>query len=157
MRAREREVEGECVCLCLCVLTDGLVHPTSTNLNLLPSFTPTTTNHPTGTSAIWAAQRVPDGHISLVANQFVIRGVKKDHPDFLYSDNLWDAAQRNGLWSPDQGVGAGVGCFMFFWWRCGVACVWNVFVCHTADRLIIVKQQLSHPPPPPTNQLQQQH
>lgn len=66
----------------------------------------------TGTSAVWAAQRVPDGHISLVANQFVIRAVKKggggggagdEDEEFMYSDNLWDVAQRNGLWLPDQG------------------------------------------------------
>lgn len=52
---------------------------------------------------MWAAQRVPDKHLSLVANQFVIRRVRKDHADFLHSENLWDVAQRNGLWSPDQG------------------------------------------------------
>ncbi len=55
---------------------------------------------------------MPDGHISLVANQFVIRAVKKggggggagdEDEEFMYSDNLWDVAQRNGLWLPDQG------------------------------------------------------
>ncbi len=61
-----------------------------------------------GTSAIWAAQRVPDDHISLVANQFTIREIPKDGTKgkaehFMHSSNLWDVAQRNGLWSPDQG------------------------------------------------------
>lgn len=58
---------------------------------------------PTGTSAIWAAQRVPDDHIALVANQFVIRGVKKDDKDFMYSDNLWSVAKDNKLWKPEDG------------------------------------------------------
>lgn len=64
----------------------------------------------TGTSAIWAAQRVPDDHIALVANQFVIRGVPKDDPDnFMYSHNLWSAAIENKLWSPKDGEEAGRG------------------------------------------------
>lgn len=58
----------------------------------------------TGTSAVWAAQRVPDGHISIVANQFIIRGVKKDKKDeFLFSSNLWEVAERNNLWEAEDG------------------------------------------------------
>jgi dipeptidase len=52
---------------------------------------------PSATSAIWVAQRVSDGHITAAANAFVIRGVKKDHPDFLYSENLWSAAESEGV------------------------------------------------------------
>jgi dipeptidase len=37
----------------------------------------------TGASAIWVAQRVPDDHIAVVANQFIIRDVIKDSPDFM--------------------------------------------------------------------------
>eukprot|EP00981_Chlorochromonas_danica_P008430 scaffold2193_cov179-Ochromonas_danica.AAC.9 len=41
--------------------------------------------------------------IAVIANQFIIREVKRDHPDFLYSANLWDVAQRKGFWHPEQG------------------------------------------------------
>lgn len=86
-------------------------HPPTHSPTPRPQHPPPQTKPKTqpGTSAIWAAQRVPDGHISLVANQFVIRGVK-NHPDFMCSENLWDAAQRNGLWSPDQGEEGGLLC-----------------------------------------------
>jgi dipeptidase len=57
----------------------------------------------TGTSAVWVAQRVPDEHITVVANQFIIRKVHKGHPDFIYSSNLWEVAERNGLWAPGEG------------------------------------------------------
>ena len=36
--------------------------------------------------------------------QFVIRGVKKGDRDFMYSSNLWEVAERNGLWSADKGA-----------------------------------------------------
>lgn len=55
-----------------------------------------------------------------MANQFVIRRVQRDHADFLYSENLWDVAQRNGLWSPDQGV-----CVCVWWgksWMYMIGC-----------------------------------
>jgi len=52
---------------------------------------------PSATSAVWVAQRVPTGHITAAANAFVIRGVQKDHPDFLYSDNLWDIASKEDV------------------------------------------------------------
>lgn len=58
----------------------------------------------TGASAVWVAQRVPDDHITIVANGFVIREVQKDSDDFMYSENLWDVAQRKGWWSESDGL-----------------------------------------------------
>ncbi|KNC76378.1 hypothetical protein SARC_11120 [Sphaeroforma arctica JP610] len=58
---------------------------------------------PTGASAIWAAQRIPDGHVSLSANAFVIRGIKKDHPDFMYSKNLFSVAKEQKFWKESDG------------------------------------------------------
>jgi dipeptidase len=58
----------------------------------------------TGASAVWVAQRVPDDHITAVANEFVIQDVDPSSPDFLYSSNLWDVAERNGFWSRASGT-----------------------------------------------------
>lgn len=57
----------------------------------------------TGTSAVWVAQRVPDNHVAVAANTFVIREVLEGHPDFLYSSNLWSVAERKGWWSSSTG------------------------------------------------------
>lgn len=54
--------------------------------------------------AIWVAQRVPDGHISVNANASRIRQVDMNDPDnFLYSENLTRVAQDSGWWSPEDG------------------------------------------------------
>ncbi len=54
----------------------------------------------TGASAVWAAQRVPDGHITAVANQFVITSIDfQDPQNFMYSSNVLQVALRNGLWT----------------------------------------------------------
>jgi len=57
-----------------------------------------------GASAVWAAQRLEPGHVSVVANQFIIREVDPDSSMFLYSANLWDVAERNGFWRKDDGL-----------------------------------------------------
>jgi dipeptidase len=41
--------------------------------------------------------------VAVVANQFIIRDVVKGSDDFMYSHNLWEVAERAGLWSPTQG------------------------------------------------------
>ena len=56
----------------------------------------------TGTSAIWAAQRVEEGHAAAVANHFVIREMALDHAPgadaFLLSSNARAVAERHGRW-----------------------------------------------------------
>lgn len=59
----------------------------------------------TGASAIWAAQRVPDDHVAVVANAFVIREVNfTDSANFLGSASVHSVAQKKGWWSPDKGL-----------------------------------------------------
>ncbi len=55
---------------------------------------------PSGRSALWAAQRVPDEHISVVANMFVIREIYTHNKDeFMYSENIFKTAIDLGWWS----------------------------------------------------------
>lgn len=55
----------------------------------------------TATSAIWVAQRVPDDHVAVVANMFIIREVPREpSPDFMYSSNLFEIAERHRLIEP---------------------------------------------------------
>mmetsp|Transcript_25962 Transcript_25962/g.43787 ORF Transcript_25962/g.43787 Transcript_25962/m.43787 type:complete len:653 (-) Transcript_25962:36-1994(-) len=55
---------------------------------------------PTGTSAIWAAQRVPDDDCSVIANMFIIREINlTDSQNFLGTTNMWEIAAKEGLWS----------------------------------------------------------
>lgn len=71
-----------------------------------------------GTAAVWVAQKVPDSHVSVVANSFVIRNVPTRKQaaaegsnttpadfdaNFLASDNLWSEAEAAGLWSSGSG------------------------------------------------------
>ena len=57
-----------------------------------------------GTSAIWVAQRVPDDHITAVANQWVITSVNlNDTQNFMGSSNIFDQAIKNKLWDPTSG------------------------------------------------------
>mmetsp|Transcript_4731 Transcript_4731/g.6492 ORF Transcript_4731/g.6492 Transcript_4731/m.6492 type:complete len:670 (+) Transcript_4731:1-2010(+) len=58
----------------------------------------------TGKSAVWVAQRLDPAHVAVVANQFIIKEVDPASDKFLYSANLWEVAERNGLWSKEKGL-----------------------------------------------------
>jgi dipeptidase len=54
--------------------------------------------------AVWAAQRVPDDHISVNANSARIRGLNlKDTENFMASKNAFSTAIEMGLWDPKSG------------------------------------------------------
>ena len=48
--------------------------------------------------AIWAAQRIPRDHATIVANAFIIGEVDTDSEAFLYSSNMHSIAQANQWW-----------------------------------------------------------
>lgn len=39
----------------------------------------------------------------MIANQFIIRAVDRSSGRFLFSDNLWEVASRQGFWAPEKG------------------------------------------------------
>jgi dipeptidase len=54
--------------------------------------------------AIWAAQRVPDEHVSVNANGSRIRQIDLSQPDlFMASENVFQVAQDSGWWNPEDG------------------------------------------------------
>ena len=54
----------------------------------------------TASSAIWIAQRVPPGHVAVVANAYVIRDVNfTDTENYLFSSSMRSIAERLGLWT----------------------------------------------------------
>ncbi|MGQ9561438.1 MAG: dipeptidase [Candidatus Oleimicrobiaceae bacterium] len=54
--------------------------------------------------AIWAAQRVPDDHVSVNANASRIRQIDLSNPEFfMASANVFQVAQDSGWWNPAQG------------------------------------------------------
>lgn len=56
------------------------------------------------TSAIWAAQRVQDDHVSVIANGFVIRAMDlADSDNFMASPNVTTLAEEMGWWTPEMG------------------------------------------------------
>lgn len=62
----------------------------------------------TNSSAVWAAQRIPDDHIAVCANQFIIGEMDFSAPvagalsDFLYSENVRQVAIDNDFWNEDR-------------------------------------------------------
>lgn len=54
--------------------------------------------------AVWAAQRVPDDHISVVANGARIGRIDSDNADFfMASGNVVKVAEQLGYWDPESG------------------------------------------------------
>ena len=54
--------------------------------------------------SIWAAQRVPDGHLSVNANASRIRQIDLGNPDyFMASEDIFTVAQDSGWWDPETG------------------------------------------------------
>ena len=54
--------------------------------------------------AVWAAQRVPDDHVCVVANAARIGELDLGNPDFfLASENVTRVAQERGYWDPASG------------------------------------------------------
>lgn len=56
-----------------------------------------------GTGGLWVAQRIPDGHVFVAANTFRIRELDPSREDQIFSDNLFEAAEKNGWWRPADG------------------------------------------------------
>jgi dipeptidase len=53
--------------------------------------------------AVWVAQRVPDGEISVNANASTIKEVDlSDQANFMASDNLFEVARANGWWKENE-------------------------------------------------------
>jgi dipeptidase len=60
---------------------------------------------PSGAQAIWAAQRVPDDHTVVVANDFVIQQMDlsdKAGDNFMYSSNMLRIASKRGWWNGEE-------------------------------------------------------
>jgi dipeptidase len=56
------------------------------------------------TGGVWAAQRVPDDHVSVVANAARIGAIQRDRPDFfMASRNVTQVAAERGWWDPKGG------------------------------------------------------
>ncbi len=56
------------------------------------------------TGAVWAAQRIPDDHVSVVANAARIGEIHLDQPDFfMASRNVISLAKDRGYWDPASG------------------------------------------------------
>ncbi|MDZ7292011.1 MAG: C69 family dipeptidase [candidate division KSB1 bacterium] len=54
--------------------------------------------------SIWAAQRIPDDHVSVCANASRIRQIDLANPDyFMASENVFTVAQDSGWWNPKNG------------------------------------------------------
>jgi len=54
------------------------------------------------TGAIWAAVRIPEGHVGVSANRSRIGKIDpKDPENYMFSSNVFDVAIENGWWDPE--------------------------------------------------------
>ncbi|MGD2151759.1 MAG: C69 family dipeptidase [Gemmatimonadales bacterium] len=61
--------------------------------------------------AVWAAVRIPDGHVGVSANIPRISELDLDDPDhYMASENVYSLAEEMGWWDPDSGE-------PFKWWK----------------------------------------
>lgn len=52
------------------------------------------------TKSVWAAMRLPKGHVAFVANNFILRELPEaPNEDWLFSPKIREAAEAAGLWS----------------------------------------------------------
>lgn len=66
---------------------------------------------PMEVGAVWAAVRIPDGHVGVSANIPRISRLNLDDPDhYMASDNVFSLAEEMGYWDPDTGE-------EFKWWK----------------------------------------
>ena len=56
-----------------------------------------------GTGGLWAAERIPDGHVFVAANTFRIRDLDPSRTDQVFSANLPAVAEQKGWWRPADG------------------------------------------------------
>ncbi|HAG16256.1 MAG TPA: peptidase C69 [Bacteroidales bacterium] len=55
--------------------------------------------------AIWAAQRVPDNHVSVNANASTIKEIDLENADFfMASNNVYQVARDKGYWNPEKEI-----------------------------------------------------
>ncbi|MDR3244376.1 MAG: C69 family dipeptidase [Elusimicrobiota bacterium] len=57
---------------------------------------------PENRGGLWAAQKVPDGHFFIAAEEFRIREITADNPDQMYSKNLFEIAQKYKIRKPED-------------------------------------------------------
>jgi dipeptidase len=58
---------------------------------------------PDGRGGLWVAQKIRDGEVFSSANAYRIREVEPGDPDMLYSSRLFESAEKNCWWDPEDG------------------------------------------------------
>lgn len=62
-------------------------------------------NNATDASAVWAAQRVPEGHVAVVANNFIIKEIDFEDTsgtNFMWSANILEIARQAGVYDGSE-------------------------------------------------------